>query len=252
VHHGRGQAARLAAALVGAAALAGACTGKATPQRREGSAAAVEVVTTPTAGPPPRPGDHATSPGAQDRPGGPVTDEREPNDDDGAASPLAPGSIVRGRIDHDGDVDRYAITVAADGALALSLTGVDGVDLVLALTDPTGAVIATSDRGGARVREGLPNLGVRAGRYVATVRAARAAHHKPKKGAGAPPPAPPSAVYELAAEVAPPAEGYEREPDEDRGASAGPATSTSGSCRSRRCRPRTRSTSRSPRSTGSR
>ena len=37
-------------------------------------------------------------------------------------------------------------------------------------TDASGTVLARSDRGAARIREGVPNLGVTPGRYLAVVR----------------------------------------------------------------------------------
>jgi hypothetical protein len=214
---------RRAVVVAVAVAGVGGCKGRGEVHKREGSAAAVEVVTSPTPGPGDGGAGGATratnatgSPGSPGRPTGPVSDEQEPNDDEPRASALADGATVRGRIDRDGDVDTFAIDVKADGALALSLTGVDGVDLVLALADPAGQVIATSDRGGARAREGLPNVGVHPGRYLATVRAAKHRAKKPAKGAAAVA-AGPSPVYELTASVAVPADGVEREPDDDRG-----------------------------------
>ena len=117
------------------------------------------------------------------------------------------------------------------GALAVTLSGVDGVDLALDLEDRDGNVIAHSDRGKARVREGFPNFGVTPGRYTLVVRgkampAAKAPKpKKPKKGAPgeapaldpAPAPALPTPVYELAAAISVPGDGVEHEPDDDRG-----------------------------------
>ncbi|MBA3540154.1 MAG: hypothetical protein H0T79_11045 [Deltaproteobacteria bacterium] len=159
---------------------------------------------------------------------GGTSDEVEPNDGEDVATPLAVGATVRGRIDQDGDVDHFRIDVTQAGVLALDVTGIEGVDLTVELEDSSGTAIAKSDRGGARVREGLPNFGVGVGRYIAVVRAKKVdpakqpKPPKPKKGKPAPAvvaaaPAGPSPVYEITASVAPLAAGAEREPDDDRG-----------------------------------
>ena len=125
-------------------------------------------------------------------------------------------------------------------------------------------MLAQSDRGGARASEGVPNLGVQPGRYTAVVRGKPKPASRRAKAPQATPPAPaarrPAPVYE-----------HHRAAGRSRGPapSASPttiaatandlivgdhrtglprldaATPTSGSCRSRRCRRRTRSTSRS-------
>jgi hypothetical protein len=183
-----------------------AACGKSARQKRSWDAAPVEVVTQPM----------LTDAGAAA-----TTDEIEPNDGDDVATAFALGATIRGKLEPDTDVDEYKLDITEAGALALDVPGLDGVDLVLELEDQTGAVIARSDRGGVRVREGVPNVGVTPGHYLVTIKAKPA----PKKRArrrkkGAPPDAastksPP--VYELTARLAQPAPGAEREPDDDRG-----------------------------------
>lgn len=154
-------------------------------------------------------------PSARDAGTGPIADEIEPNDTDEQATPLPLGGTLRGKLDPDTDVDRYKLDVAQAGALSVMVSAVDA-DLALELEDASGAVVAKSDRGGVRVREGIPNFGVQPGRYTAVVRLVK---HKAKKAAaGSGDAAKPPPVYEISASVAPPAPGAEREPDEDRGA----------------------------------
>jgi len=178
-------------------------------QKRSNDAAPVEVITAPI---------------PTDAAGGATTDEVEPNDGDDVATPLSLGATVRGRIDPDTDADHYRIDVVEAGALALDLTAVEGVDLVLELEDAGGTLIARSDRGAARSREGMPNAFVTQGRYFAVVRSKKIVvpvkkGKKPKKGA--PPDAGlstgPAPVYELTAKLAPTVANGEREPDDDRG-----------------------------------
>lgn len=201
---------RLAIVLV--AIVAGACGGK--KQKRAGDAAPVEIVQQPV-------GDDAGAVGAA------AGDEVEPNDGEEVATPLALGATLRGRIEPETDADFYAFEVKDPGALAVDLKEVDGMDLALEVLDAGGASLAKSDRGGVKVREGVPNLGVTPGRYTLVVRAKKppaAKPVKPAKGkkAAAPPPTSSAApvatpVYEITAKVAAPAANAEREPDDDRG-----------------------------------
>jgi hypothetical protein len=140
-------------------------------------------------------------------------DEVEPNDSEDSATALPLGGTVHGRIESDTDVDHYKLDVTAAGALALELSAVDGNDLTLELHDATGALVATSNRGGAKVKEGLPNFSVVTGRYTAVVRRTKIT---PKRGQKKPP-AIPVLPYDITAQVAPIAANAEREPDEDRG-----------------------------------
>lgn len=183
-----------------------ACHGKGGKSHRTGSGAPVELVTEvkgPDAG-------HAGT-----------TDEVEPNDADEVATPLPLGGALRGKIEPETDVDHIRLDIDKPGALQLMLSGVEGQDLVLEVEDAGGNVIARSDRGAARIKEGIPNLGVTPGRYTLVVREA------PKKKVARPPrrghrpepeaPAPPAAVYEVTAQLITPPKGSEVEPDDDRG-----------------------------------
>ena len=197
--------ARCAVGLLAAVACAAACNKKSV-HRRTGDAAAVEVVTMP-----PLPDGGAS---------GTASDEIEPNDGDDVATVLALGATVRGKIDPDADVDHYRIDVTQAGALAVMVTGLEALDVVLEIEDASGTVIARSDRGGARIREGVPNLGVTPGRYTAVVQAKKPPppKRKPKRGAAPPEPAKPiGGPYEITANMVAPASGSEHEPDDDRG-----------------------------------
>ncbi len=230
-----------AAAVTAVALVAAACgNGGGSAPHRTGSGAPVELIAAPVF--------PAASVGSNGKPlPGAASDEIEPNDGVDTATPLALGGTVRGRIEPaEGDVDHYRIDVATPGALAVMVSGADGVDLTLEIVDASGETVARSDRGGARVVEGVPNLGVVPGRYTAIVRAKKPPPVKakpvkpppkapkgraPKKGAPPPPPsadpgptiettppAVPAPVYEITANLSPPAAGAEREPDDDRGA----------------------------------
>ncbi|CAN5809341.1 hypothetical protein BH11MYX2_BH11MYX2_14370 [soil metagenome] len=190
-----------------------ACGGK-KKQKRSFDAAAVEVVTAT--------GDGGFSPAA--------TDEVEPNDGEDTATPLGLAATTRGRIEPYTDVDNYKLTVTEAGALSVELSAVDGMDLSLEIADAGGTTLAKSDRGGVRVKEGVPNVGVTPGTYRVIVRAKKQSAPKPKprpkKGKnGAPTPAPdptPAAtasapVYELTAKVGSVVGNLEREPDDDNG-----------------------------------
>jgi hypothetical protein len=150
-------------------------------------------------------------------------DEVEPNDADEVATPLPLGGTLRGKVEPETDVDHVRLDVDKPGALQVTLSGVEGQDLVLEVEDAGGTVIARSDRGGARVKEGIPNLGVTPGRYTLVVRAVpkkKPARPARRGRAPAPEPEPPPApVYELAAQLVPAnaVKGQETEPDDDRG-----------------------------------
>jgi hypothetical protein len=192
-------------ALVAAVLALVACSGK-KKQKRTGDAAPVIVV--------PAPVYDGGAPGT-------ATDEVEPNDSSDVATPLAIGGSVRGKIDPDADADFYRVEVTQAGALTVTTSLVDA-DLTLDIEDAGGTIIAKSDRGAARIREGVPNLGVQPGRYTVIVRKKPPPAKKtpkPKKGAP-PPPAPvpgPPVSYEVTASLAAPAPNVEREPDDDRG-----------------------------------
>ena len=206
-----GRRAILAVALV--VALVGASCGGRERQKRTHDAAPVEEIARPA---------------LADAGQGVATDEVEPNDGAEVATALALGATGRGRIEAtpaaETDTDVFALDVVETGALAIELAGVDGVDLVLEVTDAGGTVLARSDRGAARIREGVPNLGVTPGRYLAVVRGKKAPApptNKRKKPAAlvdaGVAPAAPAPVYELSARMVPAVAGTEREPDGDRG-----------------------------------
>jgi hypothetical protein len=180
----------------------------------------------------------------RDRDGGAVTaDERvpggalvpveevEPNDREAEATAAPPGSLVRGSLDGETDVDVYRVTVPEAGQLRAMLGGIEEVDLILELRDAAGAVLARSDRGPARTSEGIPNYGVHAGDYFLVVREfvkprkKPAAKKRPAKTAVDAAPAGrlgPSPTYELAIELTSPPRGratdlQELEPNDDPG-----------------------------------
>jgi hypothetical protein len=187
------------------ALLCAACRGGGAKVHRSGSAAPVEIVQQPVV--------------ADGGVGGATTEELEPNDAEDVATPLALGGKVRGKIDPETDVDTYRIDVTKAGALQVMLSAVDA-DLVLEIEDSAGNVIARSARGGTRVVEGVPNLGVTPGRYTAVVRAAAKKKTPPPRHGRKPAPEPPkpeAPVYELSAQLITPAAGSEHEPDDDRG-----------------------------------
>ncbi len=197
-----------AVVALGCASLLAAACGKSTQKRTDRDAAAVQVVTQVT-----------TDGGAAAQ----TTDEVEPNDGDDTATALAPGATVRAKIEPDTDVDTFKIAVAEPGVLSVEVSAIEGVDLILEVEDVGGTVLAKSDRGGARIKEGVPNLGVSPGTYRAVVKMNKAPPPKaakPKKGqkaidAGIE--VVPAPVYEISARVAPVAPNAEREPDDDRG-----------------------------------
>lgn len=203
-------------AVVLALAALVACRGSNATTKRTGSAAPVEVVNTPQLT------DAGHGPGSS-------ADEIEPNDGDEVATPMALGGTARGKIDPETDVDYYHLQVDKPGVLQVMLSAVDGQDLSVEIADNAGNTLAKSDRGGVRVKEGLPNVGVTAGRYTLIVKAIKKKAAKParpakgQKGAkGAPEPeaaapAAPVPVYELSTQMIDRGKGGEWEPDDDRG-----------------------------------
>src|SRR6185436_14545476 len=115
------------------------------------------------------------------------------------------------------DVDHYRIDVTQAGALSVMVAGLEGLDVVLEIEDASGNVIARSDRGGARIREGVPNLGVTPGRYTAVVQAKKPAppKKKPPKRAAPEPAKPFGGPYEITVSMVAPGAGAEHEPDDD-------------------------------------
>jgi hypothetical protein len=150
--------------------------------------------------------------------------EKEPNDTDATAQALALPGAVRGRIDGAGDRDLYAVTVPAPGTLRVVLGAVEDADLVLEVRQPGGQRLAISDNLPAKVAESVPNLFVQPGPLILEVREFVKPPPKAARGkkAKAPPPPPPprggrpSQPYLLEVSLLPPpAEGDEREPNEE-------------------------------------
>jgi hypothetical protein len=198
--------ARIRQALAVAAALAACGCGKKPTHRQAGDAAAVEVVTAPVV-------PDGGAPGT-------MSDEVEPNDGNEVATVLPLGATVHGKIEPDTDVDRYRIDVTQAGALSVMVDGHDALDPVLEIEDASGTVIARSDRSGARIREGVPNLGVTPGRYTAVVTAKKPPPPAKKRTGKRPvpePARPAGGPYEITATMVAPAAGFEHEPDDDRG-----------------------------------
>lgn len=148
--------------------------------------------------------------------------EIEPNNQPPGQT-LALQQGVRGSLDGETDVDIYTVAVSQPGTLDARLSGIDGVDLILELRDPSGAVLARSDRGPAMIIEGIPNARVSAGAYQLVVsefvkKKKRKRRKKRRKGEVEPAPegrVGPSPVYELSARwAAEPETGHEREPNE--------------------------------------
>lgn len=156
-----------------------------------------------------------------DRPGGgaalDLAVEKEPNEDPATAAPL--GNGVRGALDGEQDVDAFSLAVPAAGMVGIKVTGVAGVDLRLELRDARFALVAAADRGPAGAAESLPNAPVDKGTFHVVVREVPKKRKKPKKGEDAGMGRTgPSPAYELTATLlGAPAEGAEREPNDDDG-----------------------------------
>lgn len=97
--------------------------------------------------------------------------EREPNNQAAEAGALPLEAIGRGRLDAPSDVDRYRITVEKAGALTVTVSGLAATDLIVELRDSADAVLARSDRGGAKISEGVGGYPVTPGTYDVVVRA---------------------------------------------------------------------------------
>ncbi len=202
-------ATRLVPAVL-AALVAGGCKGDGATGERMGrnrDAASVVMVDRPGAGS----GDPLL-----DLPG-----EREPNALPANASALADG--VQGVLDGEVDVDAFVITSPGPRMLFAALAPIAGIDSKLELRDRAFAVVATSDRGGAGVGEGLAGAPLDKGTYYLVVREVAKPVPKVKPKPGAPSAAPTGRVgrsppYGLTARLlTDPAPGAEREPDDDAG-----------------------------------
>lgn len=187
-------------------AVLAACRGDAPKAKRTSNAAPVEVIAAP----------QLADAGAGE---GAIVDEIEPNDGDEVATPLPIGGTARGKIEPDSDVDYYRIEIEQPAVLSVTLGGVEGMDLQLELVDASGTVLAKSDRGGARTKEGIPNAGLTPGNYALVVKQYKKKPARTRKGKAAKPEpdAGPAPVYELTAQLVDVPKGMEREPDDDRG-----------------------------------
>jgi hypothetical protein len=96
--------------------------------------------------------------------------EREPNERPAEANALPLDAVGRGRLDAPTDVDRYRIPIDKPGALTVMVSGLAATDLVVELRDSADAVLARSDRGGAKVSEGVGGYPVMPGAYDVVVR----------------------------------------------------------------------------------
>jgi hypothetical protein len=226
-----GAAAGLGAAVVGSGGCKG---GKERIRRTADAGTAVEVVT----------GDPETRRKVS-------VVEREPNDRPAEAGALPLESVGRGRFDSPADVDRYRVKIAQPGALTVTVSGLAAVDLVLELRDEADQVLARSDRGGAKLSEGIGGYPVTPGSYDVVVRSFQKAA-KPTKGKDAKKKAEPapqgdagavgsgapvvmteaSEEYEVIATSSPtaagPAPGHELEPNADAGTASDLAVGETG------------------------
>jgi hypothetical protein len=98
------------------------------------------------------------------------TQEFEPNDQRADATPFE-GESITGTIAPEGDVDWYKVTVKDDGKqiLRASVTGVDGLDLVMALCDSLGQPLTVVDNMGKGQPEVMTGFGVTKGDYYLVV-----------------------------------------------------------------------------------
>lgn len=81
--------------------------------------------------------------------------EVEPNDAVAEAQRLQVDSGVTGTLNGSTDEDRYGFTVLEAGLVFASVAGAEDADLMLQLQDGEGVILAASDRGPAKVEEGL-------------------------------------------------------------------------------------------------
>ncbi len=150
--------------------------------------------------------------------GRPLPGEREPNNVDDQANPVALAAGARGSLDGETDVDVYRLELKERTVVEVRLTGT-GVDLVLELHSRD-QLLAHSDRGPAGAAEGLPNLPLDSGEYLLVVRefVKKPPTGKKKKKAPEEPPRVPrtgaSPPYALTVQAAPaPQRGHEVEPN---------------------------------------
>jgi hypothetical protein len=155
---------------------------------------------------------------------GPMTPEKEPNDQRDQAGDLGLPGGIEGALGSATDTDFYRIAAGAARVVNVRLTGPaadqGGADLVLTLYDDGGKPIAQSDRGPAGTLEALPGFGLAQGKvhYLSVSQFARKEKRKKAKEPPAPPPGekpPVPGSYQLTAEVMHPAASEEVEPNDD-------------------------------------
>ena len=133
-------------------------------------------------------------------PAGP-DEEREPNDRTVQATPLRAGQKMKGFLAPAGDEDFFVVDVAAPSVARIGVTGVENVDLTLALVDADGKVLLLVDDGGLRDGEIVPNAFLPAGRAFVRVAAKKRQENV-------------FATYELTVELKAPDAAEEREPND--------------------------------------
>ena len=96
--------------------------------------------------------------------------EFEPNDLRGDATPFE-GETIEGTLAPEGDVDWYKVTVKDDSKqlLRATVSGVEGLDLVLKFCDALGNVLVTADNMGKGQPEVVTGIGVSKGDYYLVV-----------------------------------------------------------------------------------
>lgn len=127
--------------------------------------------------------------------------EHEPNNTVESADRLSSGLPIRGTLGQRlsptaGDRDVFAVLAQEDGHLAVTVTGIPGVDLALDIMDAQGRVLQTFDRSGTGDGEQLHHLPVSAGSAFLAVREALRPGALPRESL--------SDTYEIVASVSAP------------------------------------------------
>jgi hypothetical protein len=128
--------------------------------------------------------------------------EHEPNDRPAQATPIQPGTAVKGTISPRGDEDWYAVEVPSASLGRIRVTGVDGVDLVLSVHDESGKERIKVDENKVREGEEIVTVPLAPGKSLVRVAAAKKYQENPTQS------------YELTVELRPDDELEEREPND--------------------------------------
>lgn len=171
--------------------------------------------------------------------------EAEPNDRRDAATPLPLGTAMRAAIEiahangaksategsgrnsnhrgsahpsevgPDPDVDWFRIDVETPGMLSVLVTPTSNAALAFELVDPSGTVMAKSQRSGSGIPQGVPNIAVTRGRYAAMVRSVpqKTSHSRVRATEST---RTASYLYEIVAKMNAPVPGGEIEPNGER------------------------------------